>query len=132
VMDQYQKMTEQHLQEMRRQEERTNKKLLALENVIGYTCSASFLMMIFAASFAVANMAWRIVLIAAGCLIFAVGLVSCLRLEHDAGYYKCPKCGAVYTPTMKAIIFAPHIGRSRRMKCPYCGKSAYHKKVLSK
>ena len=57
-------------------------------------------------------------------------LDSCYMIARYV--YKCPKCGAVYTPTMKAIIFAPHIGRSRWMKCPYCSKSAYHKKVLSK
>jgi transcriptional regulator with XRE-family HTH domain/DNA-directed RNA polymerase subunit RPC12/RpoP len=130
--DQYEEMAEQHLLEMHRQEELTNKKLLSLETVIGYMSSSAFLMMIFAASFAVTRTAWRIALIAVGCLIFIVGMVSCLKLEHDVGYYKCPECGATYVPTMKAVIFAPHIGRSRKMRCPYCGKRAYHKKVLTK
>ena len=132
AMDQYREMAEQHLLEMRRQEERANKRLLSLETVIGYTCSISFILMIFAASFAVSLTAWRIALIAAGCIIFTVGMGYCLKLEHDTGYYECPSCGAIYIPTMKSVVFSPHIGRSRKMKCPYCGKRAYHKKVLTK
>ena len=50
-MDQYQKMAEQHLLEMRKQEELTNRKLLSLEVVIGYMSSITFLVMIFAASY---------------------------------------------------------------------------------
>lgn len=131
-MEQYQKMAEQHLLEMRKAEELTNKKLLSLETVIGYTCSISFFLMIFAASFAVTITAWRIALIAAGLVLFVLGVVYCIRLEHDAGYYECPECGYTYTPSMKTVVFSPHIGRSRKMTCPNCGNRAYHKKVLTK
>ena len=55
-----------------------------------------------------------------------------LKIEHDAGYYECPNCGERYVPTMKAIIWAPHMGWNRKLTCPYCGKKAYHKKVISK
>ena len=55
-----------------------------------------------------------------------------MKIEHDAGYYECPNCGERYVPTMKAMFWAPHMGRSRKMKCPYCGQKGYHKKVISK
>ncbi len=131
-MDQYKEMAEQHLLEMRRQEELTNKKLLSLEVVIGYMSSISFLLMIFSASFAVTDLWWRIALIVVGFIIFTVGMVCCLKLEHDAGYYECPECGMSYIPTMRSVVLAPHIGRNRKMKCPHCGNRAYHKKVLTK
>lgn len=131
-MDKYKEMAEQHLLEMRKAEELTNKKLLSLETVIGYTSSISFMLMVFAASYAVENTWWRIALIAAGFVIFIVGMCCCLKLEHDAGYYECPECQAVYIPSMKAVVLAPHIGRSRKMTCPHCGKRSYHKKVLTK
>lgn len=115
-----------------RQEERTNKKLLSLETVIGYISSISFLLMIFAVSFAVANTWWRVALIVAGSIIFIVGIAYCLKLEHDAAYYECPECGTIYIPSMKSVIFAPHIWRNRKMTCPHCGNRAYHKKVLTK
>ncbi len=132
VMEQYKEMAEQHLLEMREQEELTNKKLLSLEIVIGWTCTVSFLLMVFAAALATTILWWRIGLLAGGVAIFVVGIVYCLKLEHDAGYYECPECGTSYIPSMKAVVFAPHIGRDRKMICPHCGKKAYHKKVLTK
>ena len=131
-MDQYKEMAEQHLLEMRKHEELANKKLLSLEVVIGYISSISFFLMIFAGSYAVTNIWWRVALIGAGFIIFIIGMVYAIKLEHDAGYYECPECGEAYIPSMKAVVFAPHIGRSRKMTCPYCGKRAYHKKVLTK
>ena len=53
------------------------------------------------------------------------------KIEHDAGYYECPNCGERYVPTMKEMYLAPHMGRTRRLKCPHCGEKAYHKKVIS-
>ena len=131
-MERYKETAEEHLLELRRQEELSNKRLLSLETVIGYTCSVSYLLMIFAACYAVTNLWWRIALIAAGSVIFFIGVIHAVKLEHDAGYYECPSCGTRYVPSMKTVVFAPHIGRSRRMTCPYCGSRAYHKKVLTK
>ena len=42
------------------------------------------------------------------------------------------KGGERYVPTMKAVVMAPHMGTSRKMVCPHCGKKGYHKKVISK
>lgn len=131
-MENYKEMAEQHLLEIRRQEEMANKKLLSLETVIGYTCSLSFISLVFVASFAAMDDFWRIVLIAIGAALFAVGLGYCLKIEHDAGYYECPECGETYIPSMKSVVFSAHIGRNRKMTCPHCGKRAYHKKVLAK
>ena len=131
-MDQYQEMAEQHLLEMRKAEELTNRKLLSLEVVIGYTSSITFLVMVFVASF-VEMPAWvRVLMIAVGASAFAFGMTNCLKIEREVGYYECPECGETYIPSMKAVVLAPHIGRSRKMTCPYCGNRAYHKKVLTK
>ena len=131
-MKDYKEMAEQNLMELARQEELNNKKLLALENVIGYTCSAAFLVLIFAASFAVTTSVWHIIMILTGSVIFVIGMYHSIKLEHDAGYYECPNCGRRYVPTMRAIILAPHKMRDRRMKCPYCNQRGYNKKVLTK
>lgn len=131
-MENYKVKAEENLLEMQKQEELSNKKLLALEVVIGYLSSITFLVMIFAASFAVENFWWRIVMIIFAMIIFVVGVIFAVKLEHDAGYYECPNCHVRYVPSMKAVVFAPHIGRSRKMKCPYCSKKGYHKKELTK
>jgi len=131
-MEDYKKMAEENLLQLQKQEELNNKKLLSLEVVIGYTSTISFMVLIFAASFAVTSPVWRVVMILTAAVIFAVGMLYCLRLEHDAGYYECPNCGKKYVPSMKAVVMAPHVGRNRRLRCPYCGKRGFHKKVLTK
>lgn len=131
-MDDYKKMAEENLFQLTKQEELNNKKLLALENVIGYTSTIAFIVLIFAASFAVENTIWRIIMILTGAAIFVVGIYNAVKLEHDAGYYECRNCGKKYVPTMKAVVLALHIGRDRKMKCPYCHQKGYHKKVLTK
>lgn len=131
-MENYKQKAEENLLELQKQEELNNKKLLMLETVIGYSSSIAFLVMVFAASFAVENILWRLVLIVAGMAIFVVGVIYAIKLEHDAGYYECPHCQAKYVPSMKAVVFAPHIGRNRKMRCPHCNQKGYHKKILTK
>ena len=55
-----------------------------------------------------------------------------MKIEHDAGYYECPNCGERYVPSMLAVLLAIHVGTARRLKCPYCEKRGFHKKVVSK
>lgn len=131
-MDQYKKMAEENLLQMRKQEEEANRKLLSLEWVIGIGSSLIFFLGIFAGSYAVTDLWWRIALIGGGTVIFLTGMYHALKIEQSAGYYECPECGERYVPSMTAVFFAPHFGRTRKMKCPHCGKRAYQKKVLTK
>jgi DNA-directed RNA polymerase subunit RPC12/RpoP len=61
-----------------------------------------------------------------------VGFFFALKIEQIAGYYACGECGHRYVPTFKAVNLAPHMGRTRRMKCPKCGKKSWQKKVIGK
>lgn len=131
-MEDYQKKAEEKLLELQKQETLGNRRLLWLETVTTLLITFAALMMIFAASFAVTLFWWRVGLIAAGVVIYAAGIVVAVRLEHDAGYYECPHCHARYVPTMRAVVFSPHIGRSRKMKCPRCGQRGYHRKILTR
>ena len=45
---------------------------------------------------------------------------------------ECKKCGHRYVPTFKAVNLAMHMGRTRYLKCPECGKKSWQKKVISK
>ena len=131
-MDQYKEMAEQHLLEMRRQEEEANRRLLSLEWVIGVGSSLILFLCVFTGSFAVMDTPWRLALILGGTAIFGVGAWYALKIEQSAGYYECPECGERYVPSMAAVFFAPHFGRTRKLKCPQCGKRAYQKKVLTR
>ena len=128
----YQQKAEEHLLELQQLEAVKNRALLSLECVIALSATVTYLVMLFAAIFAVENIWWRMALILVGGAFLVVGIVWALRVEHDAGYYECPHCQYRYVPTMKAVVPAPRIGRGRRMKCPSCGKKGYHKKVLTK
>ena len=78
------------------------------------------------------NIPLGVALIVLAILLIVTVAVIGIRIEHDAGYYECPNCGERYVPSMKAVVMAPHIGRSRKMTCPHCGQKGYHKKVVSK
>ena len=143
TMTNYQKMAEENLIKLQRQEELNNKKLLNMEIVIGVTSIAFYFLMIFALCWdklmqgetrlSFSDMeGWKVVFFIVSTIIFLGGTFYCVKLEHDAGYYECPHCKKQYVPTMKAVVLAPHIGRSRSMKCPYCNQKGYHKKVLTK
>ena len=65
-MEQYQEQAEKHLLELQRQEAEQNKKLLSLETVIAASATVNYLVMIFAAVFAVEMLAWRLALMLTG------------------------------------------------------------------
>ena len=44
------------------------------------------------------------------------------KINQKAGFYECENCGEKYVPSMTAIIFAPHRGLTKYLKCPNCGK----------
>lgn len=131
-MDNYKGMAEKNLMALKEQEEQHNRRLLNLECVIGFISVGTYMLMVFAACFAVQDAAWRVALIAGGMALMLVGCFFALKLEREAGYYECPRCGERYVPTMASVFIAPHIGRTRWMKCPRCGKRAFQKKVLTR
>ena len=74
----------------------------------------------------------KILLITMGLVIMCTGVGVACVLERAAGVYECKHCGERFVPTMKAYLFAPHMGLSRWLKCPKCGKRSYCKKKLTK
>ena len=121
---------EENLLEMIKVKEEKDKQLLTLEYVIGFTTTITFLVLIFVASFIDMDKWIRIILIVVGSIIFAFGLGNALKIEQTAGYYECSKCHHKYVPTYLSVFFAQHKGRTRKMKCPNCGKKNWHKKVI--
>ena len=132
IMDNYNKELENNLLEMVRQKELSDKRLLTAEVFIGITATMILFALIFVSAF-VAMETWvRVVLIVLGFILFLAGCFYAVRLEQVAGYYACGQCGHKYVPTFKAMIRAQHMGRTRKMTCPHCGKKSWQKKVLSK
>lgn len=126
----YKSKAEEKLFELEKAKEQADKHLLTLEIVLGFMSIIILLSFSFAAKvFEMAN--WiRISLVVLGFLICFVGIFFALRIEQVAGYYKCTECQHKYIPTYRQVLWAPHMNRTRYMKCPHCGKKSWQKKVL--
>ena len=129
-MEDYSKKAEENLIELKKYEEQA-KLLLQMEWVIGYVCTVSFLILLFTACYLVKETMWQAILIAVAVVIFGVGMWYAMKLERNVGYYACEKCGNRYIPSMNMFMWSMHMGRTRYMKCPECGKWSWQKKVLS-
>lgn len=110
--------------------EQADKHLLTMEIVIGVLSVSMCLILTFIASFLYMKTWLRIVLIVVGFIAAIVGAGFALKIEQVAGFYKCGNCGNKYVPTYKQVVLAPHVNRTRRMKCPLCHKHSWHNKVI--
>ena len=129
-MEEKEKKAEENLLELKRQKEEADKRLLAMEIVIGVFGSVFLLTMVLIASF-VSMPDWlRYVLIGVGAVVlFAMAFIA-VKIEQVAGYYECARCHHKYVPTYAQVNLAMHMGRTRYMKCPKCGQKSWNKKVL--
>ena len=135
-MENQNKQLEQTVLELIKEKEQTDKKLLQIEVVIGLTGTIFNVALIIlgALGYAYLNLPlWAMILmISFGVVLFAISITIALIIEQKAGYYECKNCGHRYVPTFLQVLLAPHINRSRYMKCPNCHKWTYNKKVISK
>ena len=132
TVENYNKELENKLIEMVKEKEQADKRLLSLEIFVGIVVSVILFAMVFVASFVQMENWLRIVLIVVGFIPFAIGIAYAIRIEQTAGYYECAKCGHRYVPTYKSVLMAPHINRTRHMRCPKCHEKSWQKKVISK
>lgn len=131
-VENYNEKAEKALLEMVKKEEMQNKKLMMYENVIGFSSTISFLIQVFVAVFFVKNTTAQILLFILAFAFLIVGVSFALKIEAETGYYECQKCHNKYVPKYSSVYFAMHLGTTRYMKCPKCGKKSWQKKVMSK
>ena len=128
------KSAESLLLEMKDKEEETNSYLLRLEWIIGILFIIPGLVILFMALCIVSDVSvpLTIMLVIISSAIFVAGIYHALKIERNAGYYECRSCNHRYVPDMASVMMAPHMGRTRYMKCPSCGKRTWQRKVLSR
>ncbi len=131
-VENYNEKAEKALLEMVKKEEMQNKKLMMYENVIGFGSTLSFLIQVLVAVFFVKNTTAQILLFILAFAFLIVGVSFALKIETETGYYECQKCHNKYVPKYSSVYFAMHLGTTRYMKCPKCGKKSWQKKVMSK
>ena len=124
------KVSEKQLLELARLKEEKDKQLLSLEWVLGgISVAALFSFVIIAAVIDMPDFA-RWIILGIGFVIFMAAMFFALRIEQIAGYYKCEECGNKYVPKYWSVFMAMHMGRTRHLRCPKCGKKSWQKKVL--
>lgn len=131
-MENYNKELENKLLEMVKEKEKADKQLLRLEIVVGFICVAVLLGLTAMASFLQLEDWLRIVLILVGLVPLLVAMPFLIKIEQTAGYYECKACGHKYVPSFSSVLWAAHMGRTRKMRCPNCHKKTWQKKVISK
>ena len=134
-MDNYNEKLEKQLLEAVKQKEDSDKRLLTLEWVVGILSCVVLIVPIIIGSYLPENAIedWqRTLLILSGFIPCFVGFAFAIRIEQVAGYYECRHCGNKYVPSAKSMWLSMHMGRTRYMKCPKCGKRSWQKKVVSK
>ena len=123
-------ITEKNLLELMKAKEEKDKQLLGLEWVLGGIAVVTLLsFVIIAAVIDMPDFA-RFIIMGIGFIIFMVTMFFGLRIEQVAGYYKCEECGNKYVPKYWSVFMAMHMGRTRHLRCPKCGKKSWQKKVL--
>lgn len=113
-------------------ERKENKKKIILAVVVACISVLSGVMLCAITQLAQMPTYLRVILIASGLVVTVAGIAVCCVLDRDAGYFQCPKCKALFIPSMGAYVAGPHTPTRRQLKCPHCGKISYCKKKLSK
>lgn len=131
-VDNYNKELEKNLLHMIKLKEQADKRLLSLEVFIGITATITLFILVFLIAFVQMTNLLKIFLMAFGFVLFFAGCFYALRIEQIAGYYECKECGHRYVPDYKSVLWASHMGRTRKMMCPNCGKKTWQKKVVNK
>ena len=124
------KRLEENLLEMTKLKEQRDKELLLSEIFICVSVSIMLCASILIVNYIEMDNWLKIVIVLSTVIPFTIVVLYALRIEQIAGYYECSNCHHKYIPSYKTILFAMHINRTRRMKCPHCNKKTWHKKKI--
>lgn len=125
------KKTQELLVELARREEAKNKTMILNMYVSSAATTALYVGIVLLAARTLKEGPLLTAIVAAASVVMLAALFFALKLEVDAGHYKCKKCGRKFVPTYRAVLLAPHMNTTRWLKCPECGKRSWAKKVLA-
>ena len=132
TMEDYSVKNEELVIELARQKQEADRRILRYEVLLG-VFSALVLLIPTVIALCMPVEEWqKVVIVLSGLIPALVGFLFALRMEQTAGYYRCGRCGHAYIPKYVSTLFAPHLGRTRYMRCPECGKRGWQKKSISK
>ena len=129
--EEYKNTADKNIVALKGTNEHLSKLLLISEWFIGIFSVLIILAGAIVASYLDIAEIWRVLIVVGSLLLAIPPIVFAIWIEKDAGFYECGHCHHKYIPTWKAVIWSMHMGRTRKMKCPKCGKKTWNKKILS-
>ena len=123
---------EQLLLDMAKEIEKKNKTVWAAMWALMIVSITALISGILVAAFFIPEGVWQLVTIIAITVVFLIPCFFALKLEVSVGAYKCKNCENEFVPTYKEALNAMHMGTTRHLKCPKCGKRSWCKKVINK
>ena len=128
----YRQNAEENLITLKKEQEKTNGFLLNCELLIILFSVLLMIACTVISSYLQLQLVWKILIIIFGAINLAISVWICLVIETKTGFYECAKCKHKYIPSYSQTLWSMHMGRTRYMKCPHCGKKSWNKKVLTK
>ena len=123
---------EQLLLDMAKELEKKNKVIWTSMWAIMIVSIIGLFAGIFASAFLIPEGLWQLVGIVGSCIVFFIPCFYALKLEVSVGTYKCKNCGHEVLPTYTEALSAMHMGTTRYLRCPECGKKTWCKKIIKK
>ena len=132
IMENKDQNNEQLLLEMAKELERKNKTVWASMWALLIVSVTALVAGVLVAGLLIPEGVWQLVAIISIVVVFLIPCFFALKLEVSVGAYKCKLCGHEIVPTYKQALNAMHMGTTRYLKCPECGKRSWCKKVFPK
>ncbi len=132
--NEYENKAEENLIELKKCMEEQNRFTIKVSYIFDIIdLLISILLLIIGLVFSLINPLVSIILILMLSFIWFLSVFASLSIEQKIGYFKCLKCGHIYTPTEKNFSFTLSLlGSTRLLKCPKCNKKRWSVKVYTK
>ncbi|MBO7258278.1 MAG: helix-turn-helix domain-containing protein, partial [Alphaproteobacteria bacterium] len=125
AMENNNQQNEQLLLDMAKELEKKNKTIWSSMLVLMIMSITVMISGFLIAGFLIPEGVWQLVTVIGIVVLFLIPCFYALKLEVSVGAYKCKNCGHEFVPTYKEALNAPHLGFTRRLKCPKCGERTW-------
>lgn len=126
----YKEEAEQNFEILKKQEERYNKIILALEDSIKLITIIAYISILYAEINAEGFNKYIFMFLSVFVIIISFTII--VHIEKNIGYYECGNCKHKYIPQFISIYFSLNKGKNRYLKCPKCKKRSWNKKVTTR
>ncbi len=116
----YRQRAEANLMDLMRKAEENRRRMAAAVACGAVTVVAVGALVVIAAAIAMPTAA-RIALLVLAAAVAVCGVGAAAVMEVSVGAFECPRCHALFVPTMREYVRGDHGLRRRRLTCPQCG-----------